>query len=59
MGQRPFEFRWLELVHEGWAIDNPRTVSRHRWQDSGYQFQPQAERAEKRLQEQKLNPCPR
>jgi hypothetical protein len=58
MGERSLKFRWLEFIHEGRVIDNPRAVSRHRWQTSGYQFQPQAERAEKRLPKQELNARP-
>jgi hypothetical protein len=58
VGERSLEFRWFEFIHEGGVIDDPRAVSGHRWQTSGYQFQPQAERAEKRLRKQELNPCP-
>jgi hypothetical protein len=55
VGERSLKFRWFELVHEGWVIDNSRAISRHGGQISGYQFQPQAERAEERLHEDKLN----
>ena len=58
MGERPLEFRGFELTHEGRVIDNPRAVRRHRWQISRYKFQPQAERAEKWLRQQELNPSP-
>jgi hypothetical protein len=58
MGERSLELRWLELIHEGGVIDNPRAVRRHRWQSSRYQFQPQAERAEKRLPQHESNPGP-
>jgi hypothetical protein len=38
MGERPFEFRWLEFVYEGWIIDNPRAIRCHRGQIARYQF---------------------
>src|SRR5271157_4344772 len=55
VGKCSLEFRWLEFIHKGGVIDNPRAVCRHRWQSSRYQFQPQAECAEKRLLQDKLN----
>ena len=55
VGKRAFEFRWFEFIHEGGVIDDPRAVSRHCWQISRYQFQPQAERAKERLLQNELN----
>jgi hypothetical protein len=55
VGECSLEFRRFELIHEGRVVDNARAVSRHRWQSSRYQFQPQAERAKERLLQDKLN----